>query len=177
MRKLELYLNHLVCHLHQLNVLVFKKFEMTTDTIADMLTRIRNANLAKHQIVQIPSTKVTRNIAQGLFDNCFQIFEGPDAPDVTARELDREVVLYLTNPITSNNVGESYRLARPEIPADRDQFYNFEGYIVYQLKDNTVSVADLDNNDVSRIVYQGDIKNYNTDSLGKELLDSIFSSN
>jgi small subunit ribosomal protein S8 len=39
---------------------------MTTDTIADMLTRIRNANLAKHQIVQIPSTKITRNIAQVL---------------------------------------------------------------------------------------------------------------
>jgi small subunit ribosomal protein S8 len=33
-----------------------------------MLTRIRNANLAKHQIVQIPSTKITRNIAQVLFD-------------------------------------------------------------------------------------------------------------
>ena len=41
---------------------------MTTDTIADMLTRIRNANLAKHQIVQIPSTKVTRNIAKVLFN-------------------------------------------------------------------------------------------------------------
>ena len=41
---------------------------MTTDTIADMLTRIRNANLAKHQVVQIPSTKITRNIAQVLFD-------------------------------------------------------------------------------------------------------------
>jgi small subunit ribosomal protein S8 len=40
---------------------------MTTDTVADMLTRIRNANLAKHQIVQIPSTKITRNIAQVLF--------------------------------------------------------------------------------------------------------------
>ena len=39
---------------------------MTTDTIADMLTRIRNANLARHQIVQIPSTKITRNIAQVL---------------------------------------------------------------------------------------------------------------
>lgn len=39
---------------------------MTTDTIADMLTRIRNANIAKHQIVQIPSTKVTRNIANVL---------------------------------------------------------------------------------------------------------------
>jgi len=41
---------------------------MTTDTIADMLTRIRNANLAKHQIVQIPSTKMTRNIAKVLLD-------------------------------------------------------------------------------------------------------------
>ena len=40
---------------------------MTNDTIADMLTRIRNANLAKHQIVQVPSTKITRNIAQVLF--------------------------------------------------------------------------------------------------------------
>jgi small subunit ribosomal protein S8 len=40
---------------------------MTNDTIADMLTRIRNANLAKHQIVQIPSTKLTRNIAKVLF--------------------------------------------------------------------------------------------------------------
>ena len=49
---------------------------MTTDTIADMLTRIRNANLAKHQIVQIPSTKLTRNIAQVLFtENLIDSFE------------------------------------------------------------------------------------------------------
>jgi len=39
---------------------------MNSDTIADMLTRIRNANLAQHQIVQIPSTKVTRNISNVL---------------------------------------------------------------------------------------------------------------
>lgn len=44
---------------------------MTTDTIADMLTRIRNANLAKHQIVQIPSTKMTRNITNLLLDEGF----------------------------------------------------------------------------------------------------------
>jgi small subunit ribosomal protein S8 len=44
---------------------------MTTDTIADMLTRIRNANIAKHQIVQIPSTKVTRNIANVLLAEGF----------------------------------------------------------------------------------------------------------
>jgi small subunit ribosomal protein S8 len=44
---------------------------MTTDTIADMLTRIRNANLAKHQIVQIPSTNITRNIAEVLLKEGF----------------------------------------------------------------------------------------------------------
>lgn len=41
---------------------------MTNDTIADMLTRIRNANLAKHQIVQIPSTNVTRNVTKVLLE-------------------------------------------------------------------------------------------------------------
>ena len=39
---------------------------MKNDTIADMLTRIRNANLARHQIVQIPSTKITKSIANVL---------------------------------------------------------------------------------------------------------------
>ena len=32
---------------------------MVTDTISDMLTRIRNAHLVKHQIVQIPVTKMS----------------------------------------------------------------------------------------------------------------------
>ena len=36
------------------------------DTISDMLTRIRNANLAKHQTTQVPSTKMTRSIAKVL---------------------------------------------------------------------------------------------------------------
>jgi small subunit ribosomal protein S8 len=41
---------------------------MVNDTIADMLTRIRNASLAKHQIVQTPLTNITKNIAQVLVD-------------------------------------------------------------------------------------------------------------
>jgi small subunit ribosomal protein S8 len=39
---------------------------MTTDTIADMLTRIRNANLAKNKIAKVPATKITRSIARIL---------------------------------------------------------------------------------------------------------------
>ena len=41
------------------------------DTIADMLTRIRNANLARHQTVGIPATRMTRNIARVLKDEGF----------------------------------------------------------------------------------------------------------
>nr|ARO91308.1 30S ribosomal protein S8 [Rhodochaete parvula]ASK39615.1 ribosomal protein S8 [Rhodochaete parvula] len=44
---------------------------MTTDRIADMLTRIRNANLAKHQIVQVPATKITQNIIKVLQEEGF----------------------------------------------------------------------------------------------------------
>nr|ARW63780.1 ribosomal protein S8 [Chondria sp. (in: red algae)] len=44
---------------------------MINDMISDMLTRIRNANLAKHQIVQIPGTQMTKNITQVLKDEGF----------------------------------------------------------------------------------------------------------
>ena len=39
---------------------------MTTDPIADMLTRIRNANTAKHDTVDIPSSKIKVAIADIL---------------------------------------------------------------------------------------------------------------
>lgn len=41
---------------------------MMTDPIADMLTRIRNANNAKHKSVDIPASKVKKQIAQILLD-------------------------------------------------------------------------------------------------------------
>ena len=39
-----------------------------TDTIADMLTRIRNAGSAKHDSVDVPASKVKKAIAQILLD-------------------------------------------------------------------------------------------------------------
>ena len=39
---------------------------MVTDNIADMLTRIRNANMVKHEIVEIPKTKMSQAIAEIL---------------------------------------------------------------------------------------------------------------
>lgn len=44
---------------------------MVTDTISDMLTRIRNATMVKHQIVQIPITKMSVAIANILKEEGF----------------------------------------------------------------------------------------------------------
>jgi small subunit ribosomal protein S8 len=41
------------------------------DTIADMLTRIRNSCMAQHPTTKVPSTKMTRSIAQVLKDEGF----------------------------------------------------------------------------------------------------------
>ena len=41
---------------------------MFTDPIADYLTRIRNANLAGHRIVDIPASKIKKEITKILFD-------------------------------------------------------------------------------------------------------------
>ena len=50
-----------------------------TDTIADMLTRIRNANNAKHDTVDIPASNMKKAIAQILLDEGyiknFQVIE------------------------------------------------------------------------------------------------------
>ena len=42
-----------------------------TDTIADMLTRVRNANTAKHDTVDIPASNMKKAIAQILVEEGF----------------------------------------------------------------------------------------------------------
>ena len=37
-----------------------------TDPIADFLTRIRNANMVKHESVEVPASKMKKNIADIL---------------------------------------------------------------------------------------------------------------
>jgi small subunit ribosomal protein S8 len=44
---------------------------VVNDTISDMLTRIRNANMVKHQIVEIPFTKISLGISLILKEEGF----------------------------------------------------------------------------------------------------------
>lgn len=103
---------------------------------------------------------------QLLFDNCFKVITGPNAPDLTIRELDQKLVLYISNRKTNdagNNYQERYTEYDPRIqgPSNEswDSLYRFEGYQVYQLKNATVSVADLKNTEQARMVFQCDVKN------------------
>ncbi len=111
--------------------------------------------------------RTTDDKAQHLFDNCFRTLDGPDAPDITIQELDKELVLYLTNKPNSNNYLERYAAGDPSIVyatlspalANIDTSYNYEGYQIFQLKDATVTTADLYNLDKARLIGQCDLRN------------------
>ena len=51
---------------------------MNTDPIADMLTRIRNANTSKHKTVDIPASKMKLGITEILFKHPRVLFVHSD---------------------------------------------------------------------------------------------------
>ncbi len=65
----------------------------TTDPIADMLTRIRNANSSKHKTVDIPASNMKRAIANILFkEGYIRAFE--DINDTTTQGIIRITLKY-----------------------------------------------------------------------------------
>ena len=127
--------------------------------------------------------RVTDDKCQALFDNCFKVIDGPNAPDLTIRELDQRLIIYLSNSTISNNYKEGYNEPDPEIPEylpgdttqtmKSDRYYRFEGYKVYQLVDDQVGADELDNNAKARLVFQCDIKNGVTNLVNYEWDDHI----
>lgn len=60
--------------------------------------------------------KLADDKCQALFENCFKTLDGPDAPDITIRELENELILYISNEDkNSNNYHESYTELDPQI--------------------------------------------------------------
>jgi len=107
---------------------------------------------------------------QALFENCFKLIDGPDAPILTIREYDKRLIFLLTNDPNGNNANEDYKEVDAQIPeakllpwidsASVDRFYRFEGYQIYQVTGPEVGANDLDNPDLARLVRQFDIVNY-----------------
>ncbi len=108
--------------------------------------------------------KAADDKAQRLFDNCFQVLNGPDAPDLSFRELDREIIIYLANKPNSNNYEDNYKEIDPNIvttPGQNpryDSTYRFQGYQIFQMKNATATIADVHNPDLARQIAQCDIK-------------------
>ncbi len=112
--------------------------------------------------------------AQALFDNCFQITEGPDAPILAIQELDQELILSISYP--ENHIGEDYEMTDKIISAldpSYDNKYRFEGYQIYQLVDGTVGPDQLNDPDKARVVAQCDIKNGITQIVNFEYDETI----
>jgi len=101
------------------------------------------------------------DVAQALFDNCFRLTDGPDAPDVDFIELDKEIIAIFTNDtLISNNAFEAYAQRGLRIPAGTsDSLYRFEGYKLYQLSGSNVTISDLNDPDKARLIYQVDLQN------------------
>lgn len=119
------------------------------------------------RLASVEDLFVADDKAQALFDNCFQVLNGPDAPDVTVQELNKELIFYLTNPTTSNNANEAYEEVDPNIVTPDslaatgvfyENKYKFQGYQVFQLAGPGISVNDIEDPDKARLVFQCDIK-------------------
>jgi len=94
--------------------------------------------------------------AQALFDACFKILNPPAAPKVVIQELENELILMLDNTASIETYEEEDEI---NIPIGEDRFYRFEGYQIFQLKNDEVSVADIADPSKARLVAQCDIKN------------------
>ncbi|MCE2496368.1 MAG: T9SS C-terminal target domain-containing protein [Flavobacteriales bacterium] len=125
------------------------------------------------RLASVELMRLADDKAQALFDNCFKVLDGPDAPTMNIQELDRKLILMLSNSENSNNFNEEYEELDPLIIGFDDTTYVFEGYQIFQLKDATVSVTDIYNPDLARRVAQCDIANGVTTLINYETDPSL----
>ncbi|MCC6815029.1 MAG: hypothetical protein IT267_01290 [Saprospiraceae bacterium] len=100
-------------------------------------------------------------LCQDLFDNCFELKDGPDAPNVDFVELDRELVMILSNDPGSNNFNEAYQGEGLGFPPNVDNLYRFEGYRVFQVVNQNTSLTEANISDPEKIreIFTVDLKN------------------
>lgn len=116
--------------------------------------------------------RVVDDKCQALFDNCFKVIDGPTAPDLVIYELDRKLIVYISNSPNSNNYKEGYSEFDPNIiqplpgsetdpdgSVPSDAYFRFEGYQVFQVVSDEVGPDEVNNPDRARLVAQFDVKN------------------
>jgi len=125
------------------------------------------------RLASVDLMRLADDKAQALFDNCFKVLNGPDAPDLDIQELDQEIILTISNDANSNNFLEQYEEVDPLIIGFDDTTYVFEGYQIFQLRDATVSVSDIYDPDQARLVAQCDVENGVAELINYQVDQSI----
>jgi small subunit ribosomal protein S8 len=92
-----------------------------TDPIADMLTRIRNANIAMHDVAVMPSSKVKEALAKILLQEGY--IEGWDAADDPTRPGRKLSITLKYTPDRRRTIAGIKRVSKPGLrvytPADQ----------------------------------------------------------
>lgn len=124
-------------------------------------------------LASVEVIKRSDDLAQRLFNNCFQVLDGPDAPEVAIREMDQQIILSLEN--TRNDKVELYSQFDKNIPgviADQindstivydtlsidERSYKFQGYKVYQVSDENISISDISDPAKAKLIAQIDLE-------------------
>ena len=90
---------------------------MLTDPIADMLTRLRNANLALHDSVTMPTSKMKLSVAQVLEDEGYIAGYAVDGRELTVRlKYDKDRRRVLSGVRRMSKPGRRVYLASDDIP-------------------------------------------------------------
>ncbi len=138
-------------------------------------------------LASVEKMKLADQKTQALFDNCFKLLDGPHAPQLKFQELNQQIIVYITNPSTSNNYQDKYAEVDPfiiipdtlngQVLTEQEKTelatYKFQGYKVYQVIDNTVSPEDLDDPDKARLVFQCDIQDSVSQIINYEFDDNL----
>ncbi|OFY88123.1 MAG: hypothetical protein A2236_12315, partial [Bacteroidetes bacterium RIFOXYA2_FULL_33_7] len=154
-------------------------FTLEPGMINDITTGVVWARATTTAWASVNEVKNADNKAQKLFEACFKVLDGPDAPELTVVELDQELIFHIWNKKTSNNYLESYYAKDPFItcpldyemvvgPApnydttyvlvDCDLYFRFQGYQVFQLANKDVSIGDIHDPAKAVLVFQCDVK-------------------
>lgn len=139
--------------------------------------------LSDEMFSSVEKVLIADDKAQSLFDNCFQVLDGPDAPNIDIVELNRELILQLRYSSSSNNADFDYVEEDPLIPlpsadttkedviANNPNYFNylFEGFQIFQLAHENVSIGERYNSSLARLVAQVDVRNNVTQLINWDL--------
>ena len=108
--------------------------------------------------------------AQKLFNNGFELLDGPDAPEVAVVELDREVLLMLDR----EDYMETESYEETQFGVNKEEVtYRFQGYQLFQLANAQVAPDQLLNPDFAREVWQVDLADKVSRLVNREFDPSV----